>query len=222
MVDFPADRYELVGTEFEQPYFLSLKDFLKKRKQQWVTIYPPWWDIFRAFRLTPVETVKVVLLGQDPYHGVDQAHGLSFSVPEGMPLPPSLKNIFHEIIDEYGGTMPKSWNLTFRAEQGVLLLNAMLTVEAGQPASHQQIWWQQFTDTVIHRLSEEKNGIVFLLWGAFAKSKRALIDTTKHIVLEAAHPSPFSARNGFFGCNHFRLTNEYLELQGRTPIQWLV
>lgn len=222
MVNFPADRSELVGTEFEQPYFLSLIEFLKQRKQQWVTIYPPWWDIFRAFRLTPVETVKVVLLGQDPYHGVGQAHGLSFSVPEGMPLPPSLKNIFHEIIDEYGGTMPKSWNLTFRAEQGVLLLNAMLTVEAGQPASHQQIWWQQFTDTVIHRLSEEKNGIVFLLWGAFAKSKRALIDTTKHIVLEAAHPSPFSARNGFFGCNHFRLTNEYLELQGRTPIQWLV
>jgi uracil-DNA glycosylase len=221
MVHFPEDRASLVGEEFEKPYFLSLTANLKERKAAGENIYPAWADIFRAFRATPIDKVKVIILWQDPYHGAGQAHGLSFSVPDGVALPPSLRNIYKELIDEFGGTMPLTGNLTHRTEQGVLLLNAILTVTAWFPASHHGLWREQFTDSVIGRLSEEKQWLVFLLRGSFAKSKKPLIDTTKHLVLEAAHPSPFSAHSGFFWCTHFLQTNKWLEEQWKEPIAWL-
>lgn len=188
-----------------------------EEKKQY-TIYPPANLIFNAFDTTPFDKVKVVILGQDPYHGTGQAMGLSFSVPKGIALPPSLKNIYQEIHTDVGLDIPKSGDLTYRAEQGVLLLNAILTVRANTPASHQQIGRQQFTDAVIQHISNEKEHVVFMLWGNFARGKKILIDTTKHLVLEAPHPSPFSVHSGFFGCKHFSKANDYLEKNAIEPI----
>lgn len=205
--------------EFEKPYFTSLAERLHREKAEGKVIFPPGKDIFKAFELTPVNKVKVVILGQDPYHGYGQAMGLSFSVPEGVPAPPSLKNIFKEIESELGIRMSGSPDLRKWAEQGVLLLNAVLTVRAGEAASHSAFGWQQFTDAVISYISANCDGVVFLLWGNFARSKKPLIDTSRHFVLEAAHPSPL-ARGAFFGCGHFAKTNELLVSEGKSPIDW--
>jgi uracil-DNA glycosylase len=205
--------------EFNKPYFYALKEFLVEEKKQY-TVYPEGKNIFNAFVYTPFSKVKVVIIGQDPYHGPGQAHGLSFSVPEGIAKPPSLQDIFKELQTDVGKEIPESGNLESWARQGVMLLNATLTVRANQPGSHQKHGWETFTDTVIKTLSAEKNGLVFLLWGRFAHDKEQLIDSTKHFVLKAAHPSPFSAYHGFFGCKHFSQTNEILQAQGETPIVW--
>ncbi len=210
---------QALQSEFEQPYFAELVRFLHREKQEGKVIYPPGRQIFRAFELTPLPEVKVVILGQDPYHGYGQAMGLCFSVPEGVPAPPSLKNIFKEIEDDLGIRMSGSPDLEPWARQGVLLLNAILTVRSGEAASHSAIGWQPFTDAVIRCISERCEGVVFLLWGNFARSKRALIDTSRHYVLEAPHPSPL-ARGAFFGCRHFSQTNQLLVRQGKTPINW--
>ena len=210
---------EALAGEFEKPYFASLVRFLHEEKAAGQRIYPPGSRIFKAFELTPVDQVKVVILGQDPYHGAGQAMGLSFSVTANIPAPPSLKNIFKEIHDDLGITMSGYPDLEKWARQGVLLLNAVLTVRAGQPASHSSIGWTEFTDAVIKYISDHCTGVVFLLWGNFARSKKALIDTTRHYVLEAAHPSPL-ARGAFFGCRHFSKTNEILAREGKTPIDW--
>ena len=210
---------EALAGEFEKPYFASLVRFLHEEKAAGQRIYPPGSQIFKAFELTPVDQVKVVILGQDPYHGAGQAMGLSFSVPANIPAPPSLKNIFKEIHDDLGITMSGYPDLEKWARQGVLLLNAVLTVRAGQPASHSNIGWTEFTDAVIKYISDHCTGVVFLLWGNFARSKKALIDTTRHYVMEAAHPSPL-ARGAFFGCRHFSKTNEILAREGKTPIDW--
>lgn len=208
-----------LADEFGKPYFESLVRFLHKEKADGQVIYPPGSQIFRAFDLTPVEQVKVVILGQDPYHGPGQAHGLSFSVPAGIPAPPSLKNIFKEIETDLGVQMSGYPDLEKWARQGVLLLNAVLTVRGGQAASHSKIGWQEFTDAVIRYISDNCEGVVFMLWGNFARSKAELIDRSKHVVLEAAHPSPL-ARGAFFGCRHFSRANEALASFGRTPIDW--
>jgi len=208
--------------EFSKPYFQHAVTYLKTEKAQGKTIYPPGPLIFNAFNTTPFEQVKVVLLGQDPYHGYGQAHGLSFSVPDGVTPPPSLINIFKELHNDIGLPIPKTGNLTKWAKQGVLLLNAVLTVRANEAASHAKIGWMEFTNAVISKISEEKEGVVFLLWGKFAQEKQGLIDETKHHVLKAAHPSPFSADKGFFGCKHFSKTNEYLVKQRLAPIDWML
>ena len=210
----------VLAPEFEKPYFQQLARQLHEEKRAGRTIYPPGPLIFNAFNLTPFDTVKVVILGQDPYHGPGQAEGLSFSVPHGVPLPPSLVNIYKEIETDLGVDLrSKDGSLRGWAEQGVFLLNAVLTVRAGQPTSHSRIGWTEFTDAVIRTLSEQRQGLVFLLWGNFARSKRALIDTSRHFVLEAAHPSPL-AGGAFFGCRHFSQTNELLLRAGKTPIEW--
>ena len=193
--------------------------FLHEEKAAGVTVYPPGSQIFRAFDLTPVPAVKVVILGQDPYHGPGQAHGLSFSVPSGIPAPPSLKNIFKEIESDLGVKMSGCPNLEKWAQQGVLLLNAVLTVRSGEAASHGKIGWQEFTDAVIRYVSDNCDGVVFMLWGNFARTKTELIDHSRHYVLQAAHPSPL-ARGAFFGCRHFSKANEYLAATGRTKINW--
>ena len=208
-----------LSEEFGKPYFEQLVRFLHGEKRAGKGIYPPGPSIFRAFDLTPLPDVKVVILGQDPYHGPGQAMGLSFSVPDNIPAPPSLKNIFQEIESDLGVKMSGRPNLEGWARQGVLLLNSVLTVEAGQPTSHSRIGWMEFTDAVIRTISERREGVVFLLWGRFAQEKSALIDTTKHHVLTAAHPSPL-ARGAFFGCRHFSLTNQILLSEGLEPIQW--
>ena len=208
-----------LAEEFGKPYFESLVRFLHSEKTAGQKIYPPGSQIFRAFDLTPLENLKVVILGQDPYHGPGQAHGLSFSVSAGVPAPPSLKNIFKEIESDLGIRMSGYPDLEKWARQGVLLLNAVLTVRAGQPASHSKIGWQEFTDAVIRYISDNCEGVVFLLWGNFARTKSALIDHSKHHVLEAAHPSPL-ARGAFFGCRHFSQTNALLAVQGKTLIDW--
>ena len=205
--------------EFEKPYFASLVRFLHEEKTAGKRIFPPGSQIFRAFDLTPVDKVKVVILGQDPYHGPGQAHGLSFSVPDNMPAPPSLKNIFKEIESDLGMRMSGYPNLEKWARQGVLLLNAVLTVRSGEAASHSKIGWEQFTDAVIRYISDNCEGVVFVLWGNFARSKRDLIDRSKHHVLEAAHPSPL-ARGAFFGCRHFSQANNILAARGLQPIDW--
>ena len=205
--------------EFGKPYFESLVRFLHEEKAAGKKIFPPGSQIFRAFELTPVSQVKVVILGQDPYHGLGQAHGLSFSVPDGVPAPPSLKNIFKEIESDLGIRMSGYPNLENWARQGVLLLNAVLTVRSGEAASHSRIGWTEFTDAVIKYISDNCEGVVFMLWGNFARSKRDLIDRSRHHVLEAAHPSPL-ARGAFFGCRHFSQANNLLAAQGRTPIDW--
>lgn len=208
-----------LADEFGKPYFESLVRFLHKEKADGQVIYPPGSQIFRAFDLTPVEQVKVVILGQDPYHGPGQAHGLSFSVPANVPAPPSLKNIFKEIETDLGVQMSGYPDLEKWARQGVLLLNAVLTVRGGQAASHSKIGWQEFTDAVIKYISDNCDGVVFMLWGNFARTKAELIDRSRHIVLEAAHPSPL-ARGAFFGCRHFSRANAALTASGRTPIDW--
>ena len=209
----------LLIDEFNMSYFIGLRQFLVEEKKQY-TIYPPGPQIFAAFNLTPFESVKVVILGQDPYHGKGQAHGLCFSVPQMITPPPSLINIFKEIRDDLGIPLPNHGNLQSWAGQGVLLLNATLTVRANQPGSHQNKGWETFTDTVIRKLSEKKTGLVFLLWGKYAQAKEYLIDAKKHHVLKAAHPSPYSASAGFFGCRHFSKTNELLKIQGKSQINW--
>lgn len=208
-----------LAPEFEKPYFARLSAALHAEKAKGKTIYPPGGSIFRAFDLCPVDKVKVVILGQDPYHGAGQAMGLSFSVPQGVPAPPSLKNIFKEIEGDCGVQMSGSPDLTPWARQGVMLLNAILTVEANLAASHSRLGWETFTDAVIKYLSDNRSGIVFMLWGNFARSKAALIDQSRHYVLQAAHPSPL-ARGAFFGCKHFSKANEFLSLQGIEPINW--
>lgn len=205
--------------EFGKPYFASLVRFLREEKAAGVKIFPPGSQIFRAFELTPVSQVKVVILGQDPYHGLGQAHGLSFSVPDGIPAPPSLKNIFKEIESDLGVRMSGYPNLEKWARQGVLLLNAVLTVRSGEAASHSKIGWQEFTDAVIKYISDNCDGVVFMLWGNFARTKSCLIDHSRHHVLEAAHPSPL-ARGAFFGCRHFSQANNLLTASGKTPIDW--
>ena len=213
---------QALKSEFERPYFQQVVTFLKIERAQGKTIYPPGALIFNAFDKTPFDKVKVVILGQDPYHGAGQAHGLSFSVQPGIKPPPSLINIYKELQTDIGLLTPTSGNLDHWAGQGVLLLNAALTVRANEPASHAKIGWADFTNAVISKLSNEKTGIVFLLWGRFAHEKQSLIDETKHFVLKAAHPSPFSADKGFFGCKHFSKTNELLSKQGLDPIDWSV
>ncbi len=205
--------------EFNKPYFYALKDFLVEEKKRYI-VYPEGKNIFNAFACTPFDAVKVVIIGQDPYHGPGQAHGLSFSVQDGIQKPPSLQNIFKELHDDIGKPNPESGNLESWAKQGVLLLNATLTVRANQAGSHQKHGWEQFTDKVIQTLSEQKSDLVFLLWGSFAQAKSALIDTSKHHILKAAHPSPLSSYKGFFGCRHFSKTNEILQGLGKTPIEW--
>ena len=206
--------------EFNKPYFQQVVLHLKTEKAQGKTIYPPGSQIFNAFDSTPWDRVKVVILGQDPYHGPGQAHGLCFSVQQGVPAPPSLVNIFKELQSDIGFRIPGHGNLTHWAQQGVFLLNASLTVRAGDPMSHSKIGWATFTDTVIKKISEQKSHVVFLLWGKFAQEKRVLIDESKHCILKAAHPSPLSAHAGFFGCRHFSKTNEYLVREGIGPIDW--
>jgi uracil-DNA glycosylase len=213
---------EVLKHEFTKPYFLQIVTHLKTERASGKIIYPPGQFIFNAFDKTPFSKLKVVILGQDPYHGAGLAMGLSFSVPNTVPPPPSLINIFKELNKDIGMPIPSTGNLTKWAEQGVLLLNAVLTVRANEPASHSKIGWMDFTNAVIKKISDEKNGIIFLLWGKFAQEKQVLIDETKHFVLKAAHPSPFSADKGFFGCKHFSRTNELLIKQGIDPINWSV
>ncbi len=210
---------EALKEEFEKPYFQELAATLHQEKRSGRVIYPPGPLIFNAFNLTPIDKVKVVIIGQDPYHGPGQAEGLSFSVPHGIPLPPSLRNIYKEIESDLGVPLHKDGSLEGWAKQGVFLLNAILTVRAGAAASHSGIGWAQFTDAVIRILSEKRDGLVFLLWGNFARSKKALIDSARHHVLEAAHPSPL-AGGAFFGCRHFSKTNSILEAEGLSPIDW--
>lgn len=205
--------------EFEKPYFSQLTDFVRHAYQT-STVYPPAKNIFSAFDHTPFDKVKVVIIGQDPYHGPNQAHGLCFSVQDGQKIPPSLVNIYKEIETETGKKMPASGNLTRWADQGVLLLNATLTVEAGKAASHQKQGWEEFTDAVIRELNEKGENIVFILWGAPAQRKGHFIDRNKHLVLESPHPSPLSAYRGFFGNNHFTKANDYLQAHHKTPIEW--
>lgn len=219
-VKIEASWKDVLKNEFTKPYFLQVVTHLKTERATGAVIYPPGQSIFNAFSITPFTQVKVVILGQDPYHGAGQAHGLSFSVPEGIKPPPSLVNIYKELQKDIGMPIPNSGNLTKWAEQGVLLLNAVLTVRANEPASHAKIGWMDFTDAVIRKISDEKKGVVFLLWGRFAQDKQVLIDETKHHVLKAAHPSPFSADKGFFGCKHFSRANELLMKQGLSPIDW--
>jgi uracil-DNA glycosylase len=214
----PSWKEQLVQ-EFESPYFCSLKEFLVDEKKKH-TVFPPGKLIFNAFDKTPFDKVKVVILGQDPYHGSGQAHGLCFSVPFGVNPPPSLINIFKEIHSDLGIAIPAHGNLESWAVQGVLLLNATLTVRKDQAGSHQGKGWEQFTDSVIMKISGKKEGVVFLLWGKYAQAKEKLIDSTKHHVLSAPHPSPFSVHTGFFGCRHFSRTNEILKQQGLSPVNW--
>lgn len=208
--------------EFDKPYFHELKQFLVQERQSGQTIFPPGSQIFNAFNSTPFDQVKVVIVGQDPYHGPGQAHGLCFSVQHGVKPPPSLKNIYKELATDVAFQIPTHGYLQSWAEQGVLLLNSMLTVRARTPASHQKKGWEQFTTVAMQKLGEQKDGVVFLLWGRYAQDKGAVIDPAKHHILKAAHPSPFSAHNGFFGCKHFSRTNELLQQQGKTPINWQI
>ncbi len=222
-IQLEASWLQRVASEFEQPYMLALKDFLQKEQQMGCTIYPESKKIFTAFNTTPFDDVKVVILGQDPYHGAGQAQGLSFSVPEGVKTPPSLQNIYKELLQDIPNfSIPKHGNLTNWAENGVLLLNAVLSVRANEAGSHQNKGWEHFTDAIIKVLNTEKEGLVFMLWGNYAKQKAPLIDSNKHLVLTAAHPSPFSAANGFFGSKHFSKANVYLQSKGTTPINWQI
>jgi uracil-DNA glycosylase len=211
---------EVLGQEFDQPYMAELKAFLQTEKQNGKAIYPPGKHIFNALNSTPFDRVKVVILGQDPYHGPNQAHGLCFSVQPGVVLPPSLRNIYKELQSDLGISPPGHGCLQSWAEQGVLLLNATLTVERGKAGSHQGRGWEQFTDAIIAALNEKRENLVFLLWGSYAQRKGEFIDRQRHLVLEAPHPSPFSANRGFFGCRHFSKANHYLREYGRAPVDW--
>jgi uracil-DNA glycosylase len=215
----PGWKQELKD-EFDKPYFEKIVHFLKEEKQAGKTIYPPGKLIFNAFDNTPFANVKVVIIGQDPYHNPGQAHGLCFSVPDGVPPPPSLVNIFKELREDLGIPIPQTGNLEKWTRQGVLLLNASLTVEVNKPMSHSQVGWHVFTDEVIRHISTHKDHVVFMLWGRFAQNKEALIDTAKHKILKAAHPSPLSASSGFFGCRHFSKANSWLAEMGEKPIDW--
>lgn len=218
-VQIETSWQEKLQQEFDEPYFEELIEFVRREYAQG-TCYPPGNLIFNAFNLCPLSQVKVVLIGQDPYHEPGQAHGLCFSVNDGVPFPPSLRNIFQEIQADLGTPVPASGNLTRWAEQGVLLLNATLTVRAHAAASHQKHGWERFTDAVIRLVSAECEHVVFILWGSYAQSKAALIDSTKHCVLRSAHPSPLSAYRGFFGNHHFSLCNQYLQQHNIKPIDW--
>ncbi|MBN2746467.1 MAG: uracil-DNA glycosylase [Bacteroidales bacterium] len=209
----------VLEADFQSSYFKSLKQFLIAEKENY-KVFPKGANIFSAFNLTPFNVVKVVIIGQDPYHNDGQAHGLSFSVPEGVSLPPSLVNIFKELQSDLGVPRPSHGNLTYWASQGVLLLNAVLTVRAHAPASHQGKGWELFTDAAIRALSENRSNLVFLLWGNYAIRKSSLIDASKHLILTSVHPSPLSASRGFFGCKHFSKTNNYLISNGLSPIDW--
>lgn len=219
MVKITKEWDELLSEEFSSDSYLSLREFLKSEYSS-RTIYPSMHDIFNGLKLTTLQNVKVVILGQDPYHEEGQAMGLSFSVPNGVKKPPSLINIYKEIENETGDKMPESGDLTGWAKQGVLLLNTVLTVRAHQANSHKGKGWEEFTDGVIKKISKNTKDVVFLLWGANARSKKQLIDSSKHLILECAHPSPLSAYNGFFGCGHFTKANEYLIKHGKLPIVW--
>ncbi len=220
MVQIEESWKKILKDEFSKPYFQQIATFIKAEKALGKTIYPPGSLIFNAFYKTPFDKVKVVILGQDPYHNKGQAHGLSFSVPKGVNKPPSLVNIFLELKNDLGIIPAIHGNLEKWAEQGVLLLNATLTVRANEPGSHSKIGWIDFTNEVIKKISDEKDGVVFLLWGKFAQDKQILIDETRHHVLKAAHPSPFSAEKGFFGCRHFSKTNELLMKHANEPVDW--
>ncbi len=209
-----------LAAEFGQPYFADLKKFLLEEKQKGETVYPPGPMIFNAFNATPFDAVKVVILGQDPYHGPGQAHGLCFSVQTGVKPPPSLVNMYKEMRADVGFEIPTHGNLQKWTEQGILLLNSCLTVRDGQPGSHHGKGWERFTNAAVQRLNEAKKGIVFLLWGKPAQEKGSIIDSSRHHVLTAAHPSPFSADRGFYGCRHFSRTNQFLKQQGLAPIDW--
>lgn len=222
-VEIESSWKKILEKEFDENYFISLMNFLKTAENQGRIIYPRKENIFKAFHHTPFTAVKVVIVGQDPYHGPGQAHGLSFSVKEGVRTPPSLRNIFKELAVEYSDfRKPDHGNLTKWAEQGVLLLNAVLTVEAGKAGSHQKKGWETFTNRVIQALSEKRTGIIFILWGSNAKTLEKLIDTSRHHILSSAHPSPLSARSGFFGNDHFKRTNEILIAEGQSPIDWQI
>lgn len=211
-----------LSEEFTKPYFQGIVDFLKAEKEMKRPIYPAGPQIFNAFNMTPFDQVKVVIIGQDPYHGPGQANGLAFSVNPGIALPPSLKNIFKELHDDIGMNIPLSGDLSPWAKQGVMLLNASLSVRAHEANSHAKIGWTDFTNAVIRKISTDKKGVVFLLWGKFAQEKQQFIDPGKHFILKAAHPSPLSAYNGFFGCKHFSKTNELLVRQKKDPIDWIL
>lgn len=220
-IDLPQSWQQPLAEALQKPSMQNLKAFLQQRKAAGATIYPKGGDYLAALEMTELPKVNVVILGQDPYHNPHQAHGLAFSVPDGVVVPPSLKNIYKEIERSVGGKAPNHGNLTPWAKQGVLLLNAVLTVEENQPASHRNKGWEGFTDAVIQTISRENQGVVFMLWGAYARSKKTLIDTQKHLVLEAPHPSPLSAHRGFLGCGHFAQANEYLAKHGKNTVQWL-
>ena len=219
-VQIDSSRKNVLWREFQKPYFDAIKNFLLKEKEAWNIVYPAWSNIFEAFNLTPFDKVKVVILGQDPYHGEWEAHGLCFSVQDGVRQPPSLKNIFKELQEDCDVIPPGSGNLTRRAEQWVLLLNSTLTVRKDTPNSHKDFGWQQFTDAAISALSQQKEHLVFILRGAYAQWKLPLIDTSRHLVLQSPHPSPFSCYKGFFGCRHFSKTNDYLMKHWISPIVW--
>ncbi len=218
--DIDPGWLEQLQPELDAPYFAELKGFLRTEMAT-QTVYPLPSLVLHAFKATPLQAVRVVIIGQDPYHGPGQAHGLCFSVPEGVPPPPSLKNIFKEIARDLGGVPPRSGDLLHWAEQGVLLLNTVLTVRAGEAASHQGKGWERFTDAAITALSRERKGVVFLLWGRHAIAKEGLIDAEKHYILKAPHPSPLSAHRGFLGCGHFGKANELVQAQGGQPILWI-
>jgi uracil-DNA glycosylase len=213
---------EELKEEFDKPYFEKIVHFLKEEKKAGKTIYPPGKLIFNAFDTTPFNKIKVVIIGQDPYHGPGQAHGLCFSVPDGVAPPPSLINIFKELHQDLDIPIPQTGNLEKWARQGVLLLNASLTVESARPMSHSEMGWHTFTDEAIKHISRDKDHVVFMLWGKFAQNKASLIDSSKHLILKAAHPSPLSAYNGFFGCGHFSKTNNWLREKGEKPIDWSI
>lgn len=219
-IDLPDDWLAVLGGEFEQPYMQNLKAFLAQEKAQGKVIYPHSSDWFNAFKYTPLDQVKVVILGQDPYHGPDQAHGLCFSVRPGVKTPPSLVNIYKELQSDLGVQPVNHGYLTSWAKQGVLMLNAVLTVEQANAASHQKKGWELFTDKVIHIINEQLDGVVFLLWGSYAQKKAAFVDQNKHLVLKSVHPSPLSAHRGFFGNHQFSQANDFLASRGKQPINW--
>jgi len=219
-IDLEPSWFARLGGEFELPYMQRLREFLLAEKRAGKRIFPRGSEFFNAFTHTPLDRVKVVILGQDPYHGAGQAHGLCFSVRPGVPVPPSLQNIYRELHDELGVPIPHHGDLTSWADQGVLLLNSVLSVECARAASHQGKGWEIFTDRVIEVIDREREGVVFMLWGSYAQRKGAMIDTRRHCVLRAPHPSPLSAHRGFFGCGHFAAANRYLEERGAAPIDW--
>lgn len=219
-IQLEASWLAALESEFHQPYMQQLRQFLKEQKGKGATVFPRGGEIFNAFEHTPLDRVKVVILGQDPYHGPGQAHGLCFSVRPGVAIPPSLRNIYKEIERDLGIPPPDHGNLSHWADQGVLLLNSVLTVNAGQAGSHQGKGWETFTDRVVEVVNREREGVVFLLWGSYAQRKGAVIDRQRHCVLTAPHPSPLSAHRGFLGCGHFSAANAWLEQRGQTPIDW--